>query len=338
MILSAVRHLKRFVAAHTGVQRIRELLEEQRQALERLESRQQAADAMRQALAPFAAARFPVFLDESLRPMAMPYRGACPQRVVVCSIPKSGTYLVGRLLELLGLTSTMLHVWSEGLSDYRNKTIEQMQRDYLQFNVQIPLAQSLELVRFGQFTVGHLECNATTRRLLGPFRKLFVHRNLRDALVSWMRFYMATGRAGGADDAWKNLPDGPERMLAFLELLGPTFMSLCHVDWLAAPGVLAVSFETLYGDSGASAQRAAICDVHRFLEIPTPLGDPSDIVRDLIGRPTLTWSGSRSRRDAYWSDAVERRFCALGAADVNVRLGYDEPATSTDRPNLQKAA
>lgn len=331
MIAAAIRNLKCFVGRHTGILGIIERLERQARALEeighaqvRLDERQRAAETLRTALAPFAGGSLPVYLDDSLQPMAAPQRGASPHRVVVCSIPKTGTYLVGRLLELLGVVNTGLHVAQTGMSDYRNRTIDQMRHDYLQMSVALPLRHSLQLVHRGQFTVGHLECDDATRALLAPFKKIFVYRNLRDAVVSLMRFCIDTGRSFGSKDGWRTVAGDCQQMAAFLDCAGPPFFSMCAVDWQHVPGVFSMSFEQLYGDHGVAAQHAAIRDLHRFLDISIPLADPAEIVRQLIGRPTLTWSGSRSRREQYWSVEVEERFRDLGGCELNARLGYSD--------------
>lgn len=353
-----IRRLKRFVSRHTGMLRIFESMERQQQTMERQQQtlaglseaighqRNVLADLNRQlqsaltrqdGLQAFGGLPLPVYLDESLRPMAAPQFGASRHKAVVCSIPKSGTYLVGKLLELLGLVPSMLHVWPEGLSDYRGRTLDQMRLDYLQFNVQIPLADSLQLIRQGQFAVGHLACDETNRELLKPFRKIFVYRNLRDALVSWMRFHVDAGRTSNLGEFWKSIADGPDRMLAFLDMLGERFFSTCDTRWLGMPEVFSVSFEQLYGDHGIDVQHESIRDLHRFLEIPTPLVDPAKIVEDLIGHPTLTWSGSRTRRELYWNDAVEQRFRELGGCHMNAKLGYPEQTAMPHSLRLRAA-
>jgi hypothetical protein len=52
---------------------------------------------------------------------------------------------------------THIQAWAHGVHDYRDKTREQMIRDYLGLHVSIPIEVGAPLGQAGQFWVGHFE-------------------------------------------------------------------------------------------------------------------------------------------------------------------------------------
>jgi hypothetical protein len=291
----------------------------------RLSAAAAALEDLRQRLAPAAGLPLPVYLTDDLRPAAQLAHGASPHRIVVCSIPKAGTYLVDRLLELLGCVPSRLHLLSSVLTDYRFATMREARENWQRLLFDVSLDRAVELMLPGQFSVGHLECSDHVRRVLSSVKKLFVFRDLRDGVVSFLRFLASTGRGGEATRAWKDLPPGTDQMLRFLDAAGQDYfnMTLPMIDWFDQPDVFFISFETLYGDSGAEEQRSLIGRLHSFLDLPGDVPDIDTLRGSLIGAPTMTWSGGRVSRDAYWNDEVERRFEAFGGVEASRRLGYE---------------
>ncbi len=281
--------------------------------------------ALRQRLAQAVDLPLPVYLSSDFWPSAQPWCGPSPHPVVVCSIPKAGTYFVAGLLHQLGCEPTDLHLASEHLTDYRGLSREVARStDYLNHIVALPLPKALALIRPGQFAVGHLECTEEIRRLLQPFKKIFVFRDLRDALVSYMRFLADTQRGGARTLELKDLPDGPSKMLRFLESSEHVFVDATRsiLDWRHTAEVFPIRFETLYGDQGPAAQEQLVIELHQFLELQNEVGPPRQILDEVIGSPTMTWSGARSNRMLYWDDHVEERFRQFGGHEMNARLGY----------------
>lgn len=289
------------------------------------DSPDRAVERLCRQLAPAAALPLPVYLTNDLCPATQLAQGTSPYRVVVCSIPKAGTYLVDRLLELLGCVPSRLHLSRWCLTDYRFATVREARVNYERLIRDVPLERAIELHLPGQFSVGHLGCTEDTRQVLSNVKKLFVYRDLRDGLVSYLRFLASTGRGGDATRAWKDLPAGPEKTLRFLDAAGQGYfdMALPMIDWLDQPDVFFIEFETLYGDHGEEEQKSLIERLHSFLELPGGAPDVDRLRPSLIGSPTMTWSGGRVARETYWNDEVEERFVAFGGLAANRRLGYD---------------
>lgn len=284
-----------------------------------------AVEQSRRQLAPAAGLPLPVYLTDDFRPAAQRAQGASPHRVIVCSIPKAGTYMVDRLLELLGCVPSRLHLSRTILTDYRFATVREARENYERLLADVALESAVELHLPGQFSVGHIPCTEDTRQVLANVKKLFVYRNLRDGLVSFLRFLASTGREGQATRAWKDLPAGPDQMLRFLDASGQNYfnMALPMIDWLDEPSAFQIDFETLYGDEGKDEQQSLIERLHGFLDLPGEAPDIDTLRPSLIGSPTMTWSGGRVSRETYWNDEVEQRFIAFGGLAANQRLGYE---------------
>lgn len=179
------------------------------------------------------------------------------------------------------------------------------------------------MIQPGQFIVGHLECTKEVRKLLMPWRIIFVHRNFRDACVSFLRQENHLRNPELLDD-W-DLPEGPEKMLAFLKGKGgKAFQGMWGnmVDWIDEPQVLKLSFEILLGDEGERMQFQAIEAVHAFLNVPEPLTNVQDLARKMLSAPNNTRTGQRSQRAMYWNEKVEEQFEALGGPAIMAKLGY----------------
>jgi hypothetical protein len=276
----------------------------------------------------------PVYLAADGTPSAQPAQGTGPHRVLVCSVPKAGTYLVGELLRRLGVVPTGLHLSANGLTDYRFATRDEARREYSRFNHPVPLARALPLVRPGQYAVGHLECTPAVRAHLSGFKVVFIYRDLRDAFVSWLRFHRDTGREDHLNWIWAEHPDPREQLVLFLRAMGETFFETCGwlLPWYSDPAAFPVRFETLHGDDGPAARERACRELAAFLDHPDPAGAPA-VLPGLLTAQTLTSSGARTRRDEYWSAAAEELFLRFGGRELNETLGYGSTGDSKRPPD-----
>jgi hypothetical protein len=212
-----------------------------------------------------------------------------------------------------------------GLTDYRFATREESLREYSRFNHPIPLERALPLVRPGQFAVGHLECTPTVRDQLTGFRVVFAFRDPRDAVVSWLRFHRDTGRDKRLNRIWEKNPDPRDQLVLFLHEMGESFCETCSWlrPWLTERGAFPVRFETLHGDDGAEAQARLVCELAAFLGHANPPEAHASVIPGLTSTPTLTSSGSRTKRAAYWSTEAEVLFASFGGAELTAAFGYE---------------
>ncbi len=241
------------------------------------------------------------------------------------SAPKAGTYLVARLLEQLGVVNTGVHVDRFAFSDYRHRTIAEAIEDYTEFTTRIPIEVSAGLTAPGQFIVGHLEHSAAAAQAVHHMRRILLLRDLRDGLVSFMRFLAAPGRGRRSSKAWSLLPDGPNKTLAFCNLWGATYLDMVRavLGWMDDPEVLVCRFEALMGDAGSEAKRRTLAGIaaHAGLAVPA-----EEVVRRfdtaVLDRPTMTYSGQRTRVAGVWDGRVEALFRRLGGVALQQTLGY----------------
>lgn len=256
---------------------------------------------------------------------AWPITGDNPHVAVVASLPKAGTYLIPELLRPLGLEHVPIHLGLDTHRDYRFATREQADRDDGRFVVRIPLEQLVELLQPGQVIGGHLRFDERTMSAVAGCKVVAACRDLRDGIVSHMRWLARTGRGGKKTAPWRNMPDGPDKMLAYLDAWGSFYVDLCRqvAGWLDQDQALALRFETLMGDDGADAQAELMVRLADWVDRPIDPDEARGILTGAIGAATLTYSGRRTQREAFWDDRVEEAFQAQGGEALNGRLGYE---------------
>jgi hypothetical protein len=255
-----------------------------------------------------------------------PLTGQAPHAVCLITQPKAGTYLVAKLLVKLGLVNTEVHVDRLGFSDYRHKSIVEMQADYLKFTTHIPIEVSAGLTATGQFIVGHLEYEPHSIAATRHLRRILLIRNARDCLVSCMRFFEIPGRAETKPKIWMTMSEGPDRLQAFLDQWGADLIPYMRgvLGWMKEPDVLVVRFEELMGDMGPGIQRRTLEAIAQQVGVSTSQDLVSLFARDVVGKPTKTYSGARSETRRYWDEQVEMRFVRLGGDALQRDLGYSE--------------
>jgi len=251
-------------------------------------------------------------------------------KAIVCTVPKSGTYLLGAILTHLGMRDTKQHVSLRGFTDYSNVDLETARRNPNDLWVTEPLEATLGQIGPGEFAVGHLP--STAAPLLRDFKVIFAYRNIRDVLVSFCRWTADSGRwTEGDNGAWRQLPDGPDRLLGFLEVHGARLRRVidASADWIGMRGVTQVSFEVLMGDYGREAAATAMRRIARAAD-QHGLGDTDllNLLEKAKATQTITRSNGRSVRSTFWNDVVEAEFARRGFAIINSRLGFDEPSAS----------
>ena len=252
---------------------------------------------------------------------------ASSARILLCSIPKSGTYLLGRLFEELGLINTGLHISRGEASLYQHGDLQAYRTNPERFRINQPFGECVAKILPGQFAVSHLPCDTETKKLASELRVIFLHRSLRDCLISLMRFIADSGRDASFGSAWIQKADGPDRMVAFLK----SYDWFCSqwveplLAWESQPGVLSVSYEDLMGDSGSRRQLEVLRAICSQIGINPENVALDEVLRSALNVSTLTWSGDRSRRDHYWSDEAEAIFKKMKGVAANRRLGYDLP-------------
>jgi hypothetical protein len=243
-------------------------------------------------------------------------------RVVIISIPKSGTYLVAEFLKKIGLYDTGIHLHDFGFTDYREKTIEEMVSNYRDFAKLFPLNKSINLLRPGNFAVGHISHNEENENLFKNVNKIFMIREIRVTMVSMMRWLSRPGR--GEDVQWKKINDNREKCLTFLKEDGRNLIDYFKsvAGWLHNKDVLTIRFEDLVNEVDYFSNYAH--QISKKAGIDNTLKESNEIFYSLLGQQTKTWSGKTTNIEEYWSNEAEEIFKSIGGQELNYFLGYFE--------------
>jgi hypothetical protein len=256
-----------------------------------------------------------------------PEAGLITKRVIVNSIPKSGTYLFALLLEKLGVVNTRIHILDTHYHDFRGVPLSDVVRAPTDFNVFVPVTQSVHLVREGQFAVGHIGYLPENASALDGFVHLHCIRDLRDVFVSRMRFDLDPRLKEEPKGAWWRDREGPDLFAAYLAARADIFLNtrvLPLANWFRKEGAITFRFEELAGDEGPAGQRRCVETICAKLGLDPP-GDILSVLRqEVLGATTRTYTGKRSDYRDYWSEEVDEFFRNRGLHDLNAKLGYKE--------------
>ena len=217
--------------------------------------------------------------------------------VFVNSIPKSGTYLLAAILEELGLDSTHWHVFETFYDDYTDVPLEIARVHPERFRIREPVERTANRLRPGQFAVGHLPYNDRTRQALRNCFVIFLKRDLRECLVSHMRWQAATGRD---QSAWTRIEDPQQRVLAYLSKWGRSFIRRARsiTEWAGCADRV-LTFDDLHNRLAIEQLAASLDAVFDARAIRRALNAPS-----LTRLPFVT-------QEAVWSKEADRRLVAF---------------------------
>ena len=245
--------------------------------------------------------------------------GCYTAKVMVISAPKAGTHFLSAVLEKLGWTATKVNLSENSFTDGRFHPHRE---------IQLPLEDVIPLIQGGQFAVGHLPCNNWNISLLKDFRCLFIYREIRSSLISFMRFFPRMPRMDyhRQNAEWTKIENDKERMVQFLELEVDWLMNwLRNMSlWVDKANVCQIRFEDFAGDYGEAKRDDIVKQAMKYLGANISDEAVKKAIMKTEGKSTLTWSGGRSSLEKYWSKQAERIFIKNGGVELNKSLGYDE--------------
>lgn len=266
-----------------------------------------------------------------------------PQRLLINSMPKSGTHLLTQVVDLLGYQDFGRHdnLWLKAkdrlgmgrpvvlahLRVKRNLRRRLMMAvgsnqasPTLPIDVTLPVqtpvslvAKWLHAIPSGQYLSGHLPWTETTATLVraAGLKNLLIVRDPRDVLVSFLHFVIRPQHVLSQD--FLSLSPEQRLILAVEGGTGPRsgwpivglrqgFESI--LDWRREQDVLFVRFEALIGERGdgsRAAQRSAVQDICRFLELPPEDGLVEQVCRNAFDTGAATF---RRGKIGAWQDEL----------------------------------
>jgi hypothetical protein len=246
--------------------------------------------------------------------------------LLINSIPKSGTYLLSSLLHELGMPGSGLHFRNTLFWDFKDKPLDEIISNPDQYKKNVILNESIKNLKPYEFCLAHLEYNKETETLLESMniRHIFLVRNLREALISSMRFISDKRRLH--TPSWADELDDKKRLVKYLNNFGAKYLRsfVRQANWLSRPSVTLLKFEDLLGDNGVDVQASSLTILVKLANLAQPLPLIHQIMQtSVLGKKNRTFSGSRSRLETYWSDDAELIFIDNAGVAINQRFGYE---------------
>ena len=273
----------------------------------------------------------PVYIDKELCPRYKLDRSSVPHRIFILTIPKSGTYLITRILTNLGIVDCGVHIATDHIQDNRFADEMVLRLQAWKYIVWIPFDISTRLVDRGQFAFGHIPYYSDGDKLISDFKKVFSFRELRDVIISLVRYYdsreqnYAKPERKRLYEQFKAAPMGNEKFKAWYEMWGKEYAVLIRhmFTWKERSDVFQVKFETLMGDDGRETQLLLLKELCGFLDLSVTDAEIDKAIKDSVGAHTLTYSGKRSSYSEWWNEELEDLFIQYGFKELNRLYGYD---------------
>jgi len=241
-------------------------------------------------------------------------------RVYANSIPKAGTNLLKRLLNLL---PCVVSAWTYHLDDWIPGTEAQ-----------------LDSVKRGQVVTAHAPWSRELAERLraGDFRTFLMIRDLRDVAVSNAFYIASRDRTHRLHSYFQSLPSDEERLMASIAGIPGTLLpdgirskswgehAAGFLPWLDEPDCLVVRFEDLIGSSGGGSDEKQIETVRSVVEHLGIELTEAEVVR--IAAQTF-FPGARTFRQGRigaWRDHFHdehKRVFKETAGQALIRMGYE---------------
>jgi len=242
-------------------------------------------------------------------------------------------------LQAIGYTNSNLHIRYDdkttGVYNFKHKPITLSHAEELACFEPMPLEKSLSMIKNGEFAVGHLPpLTEVKNEICGKFKIILLVRDLRNCLISHMRYMIKTEAISTIDHTWINIPDKRERFKQYLSNYADPVGPLVHMKLISCwefdihdpyPGMelLKLRFEDLITKDKKSLKKT-LTALENFLGngfiIPI-----NEYINQVLNKPTLTQSDGLTVLDEFWSAYAERWFMdriSTNGVDINKFIGY----------------
>lgn len=241
-------------------------------------------------------------------------------RLFITTLPKSGTYFWGRILQECGYEDTEIHADGTCFMDYRRRTAEEKPAYFKEDTIKISFALQVQLIDHGQYLLGHLPFYCV--EFIKDENFIVTVRDLRTVFISLLRF--AQLRLPYAHTIWHSLGCTEEALYTFIcspeaqELIVAATELCC---WVQNYPEHVLRFEDL-----SQPKTDGYAKIVNYLGQQTGLDSTTvtAAIERARGAETKTWSGKLSVLEDFWSERIEEQFRLLGADVLNEQLGYDK--------------
>lgn len=237
-------------------------------------------------------------------------------KVLVTTIPRSGTHFTTELLTNLGMIFAGLHVapsLEHNVVDDRRFRKMNAAGDLFYPRYLLQLDDVFRLIGAGQFIQGHVPYRADFADALSDAKIIYVQRNLKNVAVSALRFISKLASSGhtfeGFDTDWTGLDEGPLKMYAYLLSFGSGLPDMVRAiqPWQNAGNCHVLNFDELTSGDNVKSLKA-VEDLAKFLGIKKSPHSLSVALQRTVGASTVTWTGELSQWEKFWDPDIERLF------------------------------
>jgi len=236
-------------------------------------------------------------------------------KILINSIPKSGTYRVAALLQHAGIQSSGLHITEDKVWDYGTADISTGRSDPESTLLEgLTPAQALAGIVDNQFLVGHFGFSIQHSELVKNFTTVFLIRDIREVIVSWCRWQVFSGQS----PRLAAIDDPKQMIVSFLEVSAkPTAqIVLSLLPWyfyLPKTHIFRVAdlhktevLAGLFNICGCPQSDAAIHTIRQAVD----------------SQDTLTKVPGKTLLNQYWSAKAEQLFCSERLHKANHTLEF----------------
>lgn len=222
-------------------------------------------------------------------------------KVFITTIPKSGTYFLGSIVEKLGFDYSGLFLSPTLIEDHRNADQETIRKRPKALQRSMLLNESSKLVKNGQYSMGHIPPHPE----LKDWKIIFGYRNLRDVVISATRYFseredwdQSKFLTRGHLEAWKAMPMSTEKVKIWIEQWGNEYAALTKamLSWKTQP-CYQVQYETI--------NASTIVSIAQYIEKPICIEEAQKI---LNGLSTPTYNKKHSSHEGLWNKELESVF------------------------------
>lgn len=245
-------------------------------------------------------------------------------KVALCSVPKSGTYLVSNFLKELGFEDSRLHLNDNEYSDYSGSSLELARKSPEKYRVKASFKDAINTIKDNQFVVGHF--SVKNRINLAAFKTIFLYRDLGDASISFAVWTQKTNRwrTNEKQDKWRNNVDSKDFVVDFLKEHGSSITALFKktVPWIREEGVLKLKFEHLTGIYGREVQINEFHKITTFLEFDIERSKLETKISNCLNKNSLTKINSIVDYSFYKNKLFDNWYNRSEIKKLNKILGY----------------
>jgi hypothetical protein len=200
----------------------------------------------------------------------------------------------------------------------------------------MPFNEILALIKAGEFAEGRIPpLPEVKQHLNNDYKIIFLVRDLRDCLISHMRYMISSGEIAESNHPWCTITDDKERfkqyLLNYADEIGPLVQMKLIACWeydihnpYHGMDLLKLRFEDLTS-SDRTMPCAAIKSLTEFLGMEPPQ-DIDVMLKQIFSAETFTKSDGLTVRDKYWSSFADQwfneRIYDLQGNNINKLIGY----------------